>query len=214
LGDYSDDFENMSRAAVAGGITTVLPFVFASGAKPPARYIREYKGFAEREAWTDFGFHFGITKSADIDAIPAVVKMGVRSFKALMAYKTQGSMINDKLLARAMEEIGRWRGIMMVHAEDGELIDALEQRAKAADLRSPPDYARCLVERLDPLDHVSQPDRYHAHRQKRRVIENGPGFQSFDLFWNRSASRTAILAHPACPIIYLIGCVVWSKSRY
>jgi dihydroorotase-like cyclic amidohydrolase len=33
LGDYSDDFENMSRAAVAGGITTVLPFVFASRRK-------------------------------------------------------------------------------------------------------------------------------------------------------------------------------------
>ena len=143
LGIYSDEFENMSRAAVAGGVTTVIPFVFASGTKPPAHYLREYKTLAERESWTDFAFHFGITKGADIDAISAVVKMGVRSFKALMAYKTQGSMISDKLLARAMEEVGRWRGIMMVHAEDGELIDALEEQAKARGCCSPPDYARC-----------------------------------------------------------------------
>jgi D-hydantoinase len=143
LGDYSDEFENMSRAAISGGVTTVIPFIFASGPKRPADYLREYKSLAERESWADFGFHFGIANSADVQAIPAAVKMGVRSFKALMAYKTQGSMISDKLLARAMEEIGCWRGIMMVHAEDGELIDALEERAKARGCRSPPDYARC-----------------------------------------------------------------------
>lgn len=143
LGVYSDTFENMSRAAVAGGVTTVIPFVFASATNHPARYLREYRKMAEREAWTDFGFHFGIANGKDVEAIPEVVKMGVRSFKALMAYKTQGSMVGDKLLADAMREAGRWRGLMMVHAEDGELIDALEQRAKAAGQRTPPIYACC-----------------------------------------------------------------------
>jgi D-hydantoinase len=143
FGIYSDDFESMSRAAVSGGVTTVIPFVFASATDDPVRYLHDYKATAERDSWTDFGFHFGIANGQDVAAISGVVKMGVRSFKALMAYKTQGSMASDKLLAAAMREIGKSHGLMMVHAEDGELIDALEERAKAAGERTPPVYACC-----------------------------------------------------------------------
>jgi len=142
LGVYSDAFENMSRAAVFGGITTVIPFVFASGADHPARYLQAYREQAEREAWSDFNFHFGIVRDADVEAIPDVVKLGVRSFKAMMDYKKQGIMASDGLLAQAMREVGRWGGLMMVHAEDGELIDALEECVKDAGDRTPPAYAR------------------------------------------------------------------------
>ncbi len=143
LGIYSDSFESMSRAAAFGGVTTVIPFIFSSGEQHPARYLDDFRTFAGREAWTDFGFHFGISRIADVEAIPDVVSLGVRSFKALMAYKRQGSMASDALLAKAMREVGRWRGVMMVHAEDGELIDALEERMKSSGDRSPRAYARC-----------------------------------------------------------------------
>jgi dihydropyrimidinase len=143
FGVYADSFESMTRAAVAGGVTTVIPHVFASATTQPAKYLRDFRKAAERDAWADFGFHFGIRSDEDVAAIPEVVEMGVRSFKTLMAYKQQGAMASDRLLADAMREIGRWRGLMMVHAEDGELIDALEQRAKAAGQRTPPVYACC-----------------------------------------------------------------------
>jgi D-hydantoinase len=143
FGVYSDSFEAMSRAAVSGGVTTVIPFVFASATNKPARYLRDFRRTSEKEAWVDFGFHFGIANRGDVEAIPDVVEMGVRSFKALMAYKQQGAMLGDALLGDAMREVGRVGGIMMVHAEDGELIDALEARAKADGLRSPPIYACC-----------------------------------------------------------------------
>ncbi len=143
FGVYSDDFDNMSRAAILGGVTTVIPFVFASGTDDRANYLRSFRDAAKRDAWADFGFHFGVRDDKDVRAIPDVLKMGVRSFKSLMAYKQQGAMANDKLLAAAMKEIGRSGGLMMVHAEDGELIDALETRAKAAGERTPPVYACC-----------------------------------------------------------------------
>jgi D-hydantoinase len=143
LGVYSDSFESMSRAAAAGGVTTVIPFIFANGEKDPAAYVDEYRRQAESEAWTDFSFHFGISRMADVEAIPDVVRLGVRSFKALMAYKRQGAMVGDALLSKAMQRAGEASGVMMVHAEDGELIDALEQRAKAAGDCSPPAYAKC-----------------------------------------------------------------------
>ena len=143
LGVYSDSFESMSRAAAFGGVTTVIPFIFANGKKHPARYLEDYQAQARREAWTDFGFHFGIARDLDVEAIPDVVKLGVRSFKGFMAYKRQGNMVSDRLLARAMEEAGRCRGLMMVHAEDGELIDALEERMKNSGDCTPPAYARC-----------------------------------------------------------------------
>lgn len=152
LGIYSDSFETMSRAAVYGGVTTVIPFIFANGKRDPARYLEDYKTQARRQAWTDFGFHFGIARDIDVEAIPEVVKLGVRSFKGFMAYKRQGNMVTDRLLARAMEEAGRCRGLMMVHAEDGELIDALEERMKNNGDRTPPAYARC---RPSAAEHIA-----------------------------------------------------------
>jgi dihydropyrimidinase len=143
FGVYSDDFDNMTRAAVLGGVTTVIPFVFASDTDDRAGYLRRFRDAARADAWADFGFHFGVRDEKDVEAIPQIVEMGVRSFKALMAYKQQGAMASDKVLAAAMREIGRRRGLMMVHAEDGELIDALETRAKAAGERTPPVYACC-----------------------------------------------------------------------
>ncbi len=87
LGLYSDAFESMSRAAVAGGITTVMPFVFASGDDPPARYVERCRDLAEQDCRTDFSFHFGIVRERDVEAIGDVAKLGVRSFKAMMDYK-------------------------------------------------------------------------------------------------------------------------------
>ena len=143
FGVYSDSFDSMTRAAAFGGVTTVIPFVFANGSADPAEYLDNVRADATKCAWTDFGFHFGIARDVDVEAIPQVVKQGVRSFKALMAYKHAGSMIGDQRLANAMERIAQQDGIMMVHAEDGELIDALEQRMKESGDRTPPAYARC-----------------------------------------------------------------------
>ena len=142
LGPYSDAFESMSRAAVAGGITTVMPFVFASGDDPPARYVERCRDLAEQDCRTDFSFHFGIVREQDVEAIGDVAKLGVRSFKAMMDYKRQGIMVGDRLLTEAMTQVAATGGIMMVHAEDGELIDALEERARASGDVSPPSYAR------------------------------------------------------------------------
>lgn len=70
LGVYSDPFENMSRAAAYGGVTTVIPFVFANATNDPGRYVRDYIASAQAEAWTDFAFHFGVASPLDVEAIP------------------------------------------------------------------------------------------------------------------------------------------------
>ena len=142
LGIYADSFESMTRAAAFGGVTTALAFVFAGRDPAPAAYLERCRDLAEAEAWTDFGFHFGIVREADVEAIADVAKLGVRSFKAMMDYKPQGIMVGDGLLAAAMTEAARHRGLMMVRAEDGEIIAALEGRARAAGDTAPPDYAR------------------------------------------------------------------------
>src|SRR5260370_5784436 len=56
LGPYSDGFESMSRAAAAGGITTVIPFVFPSGDDPAARHLERGRDLAEQGCRTDVRF--------------------------------------------------------------------------------------------------------------------------------------------------------------
>lgn len=142
LGCYSDTFKSLSCSAACGGVTTVMPFVFSSFEVPPERYMKECRSLAEAESCVDFGFHFGIVRDSDVDAVSALVAMGVSSFKAMMDYKGQGIMLDDRALLRAMDAVERAGGLMMVHAEDGEIIDHLETREQAAGRRDPLGYAR------------------------------------------------------------------------
>ncbi len=125
----SDDFETGTRAALAGGTTTIIDFVTPEPGQPLVRALEERKA-AARKSLCDYGLHMSIT--AWEESIPQQVKQciekeGTPSFKVYMAYK-QAIGLDDGPMIRVMDTVGRAGGRVMVHCEPGELVDYLRER--------------------------------------------------------------------------------------
>jgi dihydropyrimidinase len=80
----------------------------------------------------DYGFHMAITNAnaPTIEDMATMVEAGVPSFKLFMAYKGE-LMTRDDALAATMERARDLGGLIMVHAENGDVVDLLVTRALA-----------------------------------------------------------------------------------
>jgi dihydropyrimidinase len=66
--------------------------------------------------------------------------MGVTSFKAFMAYNRRGMMLTDGELMKSMDIITKSGALFAVHAENGSILDRLEDQFIAEGNTSPGDY--------------------------------------------------------------------------
>jgi len=133
----ADDFKTGTVAALCGGTTTVIDFAMQAKGKPLADTLAAWHEKAKKAA-TDYGFHMGITDFNESVAkeIPGVIKAGVSSFKCFMAYK--GALqIDDGQIIGIFEAVGRHGGLLMVHAENGDMIDVLTRRFIAEGKQAP-----------------------------------------------------------------------------
>lgn len=134
LSKHSDNFEEMTRSAAYGGVTTVIAHIMgmkASDLRPVDR-AGKFLDEAREGASTDYGFHLAITdEPGTLEDIPEIVKLGVSSFKMFMAYRARGLQIDDGTMLAAMQVIERAGGLVMIHAEAGDLADRLEQEQKS-----------------------------------------------------------------------------------
>lgn len=128
----ADDFDSGTRAAAAGGVTTVIDFAVQQPAASLSDTLDAWRAKAEGRAWIDYAFHLAITRWDEGTAaeLPSVVAAGVTSFKAFMAYK--GSlMLDDGALFELLQTAGALGGLVMVHAEHGDAVATLQRQALA-----------------------------------------------------------------------------------
>lgn len=128
----ADDFETGTASGVAGGTTTILDFVTPARGQPLLEALRDWHERA-RHAVVDYGFHMGISGWHDgmADQMRAVVaEHGIPSFKVLMAYKGT-LMVDDGELFQVMKHAARLGAMVLVHAENGEAVAALQQELRA-----------------------------------------------------------------------------------
>jgi dihydroorotase-like cyclic amidohydrolase len=93
----ADDFFSGTRAAIAGGNTTVLPFALQPRGKSLRASVMEYHKEADGKCLADYGFHLIITDpSASVlgQELPALVEDGYSSFKVFMTY--DDLVLNDR----------------------------------------------------------------------------------------------------------------------
>jgi dihydropyrimidinase len=127
----SDDHYTGHKAAAFGGTTTVMDFV-----------VLESKGFKysvdlwfekSAKAAIDYSFHMNLTKFDDKIAkeIPSLRNMGITTLKVFTAYNGR-LRIDDGSIFKAMQ-IARDNGMLvMVHCENGDVIETLTEQALAA----------------------------------------------------------------------------------
>ena len=137
----SDDHYTGHKAAAFGGTTTVIDFVSLDF--PTFRESVEKWHRKAQKAAIDYSFHMNLTRLDDSLAaeIPTLTGMGITTLKVFTAYNNR-LRLDDGAIFRAMR-IARDNGILvMLHAENGDVIETLVAQALAAGRTSPEWHAK------------------------------------------------------------------------
>ncbi|MBN1811843.1 MAG: dihydroorotase family protein [Anaerolineae bacterium] len=143
-GEHKEDFLSGTRAALAGGFTTVLAMPNTSPALTDHETLAQARASATSKAVCDVGFFVGAT--ADNTEQAAELK-GVVGLKLYMGSSTGSLLVAD--LAGQAAHFERYRGVVAVHAEDEEAVEYFRTRAHFAahGQRRPPICASLAVSR-------------------------------------------------------------------
>jgi dihydropyrimidinase len=134
----ADDFESGTIAAAYGGTTSIVDFAIQYKGQTLHHAWETWMKKAESRAVIDYGFHMIMTDFNDQveQEMDALVCQGVTSFKLFMAYRGV-FMLDDGSIFKALLRTGRNGGTICMHAENGDVIDVLVQRALAAGHTAP-----------------------------------------------------------------------------
>jgi dihydropyrimidinase len=126
---YLDDVEHSARVAAYGGTTTVLHFAYARTGESLLEQVQKMLDDGIRCSPLDFGLHGGMFEAPkQVPEIPAVMELGVRTFKFFLTYLKQGWYTDDYQLIKAMDILAERGGMAMVHCENGGAVDYLEDK--------------------------------------------------------------------------------------
>ena len=126
---YLDDIQNTSKTAVFGGVTTLIHYAYAKPGQSLVDIIKKWKKEGLETSYTDFALHGGLFETLkQLEEIPAAFGLGVTSFKMFMAYAKLGWMTDDYALIKAMDMIGEQGGMAALHAENGHMIDYIQDK--------------------------------------------------------------------------------------
>jgi dihydropyrimidinase len=132
----SDDHYTGHKAAAFGGTTTVMDFVVQ---QPQGfKYSADIWHQKAQKAAIDYSFHMNLTHFDENVArdIPSLVEMGITTLKVFTAYNGR-LRLYDGSIFKALR-IARENGMLvMLHAENGDVIETLIPEALAAGHTSP-----------------------------------------------------------------------------
>jgi dihydropyrimidinase len=125
----ADDFYSATVAAVFGGTTTIVPFAAQHRGNSIIAVVDDYAKRAAEKAVIDYGFHLIIsdpTPKALDEELPQMVKRGITSFKVYMTYELL--RLSDEQMLDVLAAAERERALVMVHAENHEMIKWITKR--------------------------------------------------------------------------------------
>ncbi|WP_273128669.1 dihydropyrimidinase [Bacillus weihaiensis] len=157
-GTLSMPWETETVAAAVGGTTTIVDFAIQEKGSSLEDTIHKWRARATGNTAIDYSLHIAITDLTDeiIREIPLAVEQGVATFKLFMAYK-EDKMVDDSTLFQVLKKAKEVGGLVMVHAENGDVISLLQDQ---------------LIEegKVQPLYHaVSRPIEIEAEATRRAI---------------------------------------------
>jgi dihydropyrimidinase len=125
----ADDFYSASVAAAFGGTTTIIPFAAQHRGNSIVAVVDDYARRAAEKSVIDYGFHLIIAdpnEKALNEELPQMIRRGITSFKVYMTYDLL--RLTDDQMLDVLAAADRERALVMVHAENHEVIKWIAKR--------------------------------------------------------------------------------------
>lgn len=138
------DYYTGTRAAAFGGVTSIVDFSNQIPGKSLLETIEVKKEEASGQAIVDWGVHPVLTKSSPrvIAEIPLLVAAGTPTIKCYMTYRSEGLMVGENDMRGILESLKKAGGMLLVHAENNDLIEENIARMITNGLTQPIYHAR------------------------------------------------------------------------
>jgi dihydropyrimidinase len=134
----ADDFYSATVSAAFGGTTTVIPFAAQHRGQSLREVVEEYHEAAGPKAIIDYAFHLIISDPTEQvlgQELPALIRDGYTSFKVYMTYDLL--RLNDRQMLDILALARREGAMVMVHAENHDMISWLAERLLEKGLSHP-----------------------------------------------------------------------------
>ncbi|PLS05317.1 dihydropyrimidinase [Neobacillus cucumis] len=126
-----DNFETGTIAAAFGGTTTIIDFCLTTKGATLKSAVDTWHAKSKDKAVIDYGFHLQIVEmnNEKLAELPKMIEEeGITSLKVFMAYKNQ-FQADDETLFKTLIAARDLGALVMVHAENGDVIDYLVKKA-------------------------------------------------------------------------------------
>jgi dihydropyrimidinase len=129
----ADDFYTGHKAAAFGGTTCHIDFATQRKGETLHTALERWHRKAEGKAVIDHGVHMSITdlRQDVLEEIPGMIDEGVTSLKLFMSY-VDVYMLDDGAILQIMEKAADLGMVILIHAENGHVVDRLIKRNLAA----------------------------------------------------------------------------------
>jgi dihydropyrimidinase len=129
MGTYAaDDYDSASKAALAGGTTTLIEMICPGPTDGPLDAFQTWKSKADGISAMDYTFHMSVVRfEPEVrDEFKKIVDSGVASFKVFLAYKGALDLSDENLFA--MMQLAKKLGVIVTaHCENAEAVDAMQK---------------------------------------------------------------------------------------
>ena len=130
MGTYAKDtWETASKAALAGGTTTLIEMVCPGKTDDAMEAFELWCSKSQGISACDYTYHMGVTRfdAPTEKQLREIVKRGVSSFKVFLAYK--GALgVDDRELYHTLKLAKELGVIVTAHCENETVIDELQRR--------------------------------------------------------------------------------------
>jgi len=134
----ADDFYSGSVSAAFGGTTTIIPFAAQHHGQSLRDVVKNYHACADPKSVIDYAFHLIISDPSEQvlgQELPALIEDGYSSFKVYMTYDLL--RLDDHQMLQVFEVARRHGAMVMVHAENHDMIRWLTDRLLGGGYRQP-----------------------------------------------------------------------------
>ena len=138
----TETFESGTWAAATGGTTMLVDFVLPGADGSLLSAFDDWDRKSKSQICTDISYHMAITGWSERihDEMAEVVRRGVNTFKHFMAYKG-ALMVDDDEMFASFQRCAALGALPLVHAENGDVVAALQQKYMDAGITGPEGHA-------------------------------------------------------------------------